>query len=232
MTLVGAALGLSATVVLPGPAWAEALGVTWLGPADAAVVQSILEYEVTGVVRALPESGASFTITQTDLSDGICRSFVVEQAESVAEGIACRAASGGWSAQGTEAAGLSAARPAAGATPVPTDSLALSPGSDGSLVPNEGPRQVQVARDPETGEVRTVISQSGAGSTGEELPELADWEVLVTTVIPPPLPARHPMRQSESPRAIGLADLVEHAVPAVGGSVEPLVPAPPLPPGQ
>ena len=224
MTLVGALLGLSVTAALPGPAQAEALGVTWLGPADAAVVQSILEYEVTGVVRALPESGASFTITETDLSDGICRSFVVERADSHDEGVACRAASGGWSAQGTEAADLSAARPAAGTAALPADSLPLAPGG--------GPLQVQVARDPETGEVRAVILRSDDGATGGALPELADWEVLVTTVVPPVLPARHPMRQSGSPRAIGLADLVEHAVPAIGGSAEPLVPAPPLRPGQ
>lgn len=232
MTLVGAALGLSATVALPGPAWAEALGVTWLGPADAAVVQSILEYEVTGVVRALPESGARFTITQTDLSDGICRSFVAERAGAVAEGVACRAASGGWSARGTEAAGLAATRPAAGATPVPADGLPLSADTDGAMAPGAGPLRVQVARDPETGEVRIVTSQSHGDPTADSLPELADWDVLVTTVIPPSLPARHPMRQSGSPRPIGLADLVEHAVPAVGGSPEPLVPAPPPRPAE
>ena len=228
LTLVGAALGLWAAAALPEPAWAEALGVPWLGSADAAVVQSILEYEVTGVDRALPESGATFTITGTDLSDGICRSFVVEQAEAVAEGIACRAASGGWSAQNAGTGALSAAAPAAGVATVSTGGLRSGLGRP--LL------QVQVARNPETGEVRSITSRVGGElvtATAADLPtELAEWDRVVTVVTPPVPPARHSPPQGPAPRAIGLADLVEHAVPAVGGGDEPLVPTPPSPPGQ
>ncbi len=229
MTLVWAALCLWASAALPEPAWAEAMGVPWLGAADTAVIQSILEYEVTGVTRALPESGASFTITSTDLSDGICRSFVVEQRESVAQGVACRAASGGWSARGSQADALSAAGPAAGPSAVTADGRGPT---FGSSTQGTGSFRVRVARNAASGEVRTVISPSGDEQLSTGLPDdLADWDVVVTTVIPPTLPTGHPMRQGSLPRPIGLADLVEHAVPAVGGSAEPLVPAPPARPG-
>ena len=228
LTLVGAALGLWAVAASPEPAWAEALGVPWLGSADAAVIQSILEYEVTGVDRALPESGATFTITRTDLSDGICRSFVVEQAEAVAEGIACRAASGGWSAQNAGVDALSAAGPAAGVS-------AISTGGPPSALGRPLLR-VQVARNPETGEVRSVTSRviaDAASASRADLPtNLADWNPVITVVTPPTPPARQSAPQNPAPRAIGLADLVEHAVPAVGGGDEPLVPTPPSPPAQ
>lgn len=236
MTLVGAALGLWAVVALPGPARAEALGVPWLGSADDAVIQSILEYEVTGVTRALPESGASFTITATDLSNGICRSFVVERPDAVEEGLACRAASGGWSARNSQGGALSAAD---------TRALLLDGSPSAGDVrrtvydpagPGRGSLQVQVARDPDTGEVRAITLPSDTQAPADAPPglpvELADWDMVVTTVTPPVLPSRHPMRESGSPEPIGLADLVEHAVPAIGGSVEPLVPVPPVQPGR
>ena len=237
--LVGVVLSSGAFAASVQPAAAEALGVPWLGSADAAVVQSILEYEVTGVARTLPESGASFTITRTDLSDGVCRVFVVDRGDTTADGVACRAASGGWTARDLPFDMLAAAEPG-GAPPLASQdaSPALQAGRTvyDPPAPGRRPIQVHVARDPETGEVRAVSSAGEAEAAeldASALPdEIADWEVVVTTVIPPPLPARHPGRQGAAPATIGLADLVEHAAPAIGGTVEPLLPAPPRQPDR
>ncbi|KAI9881958.1 MAG: hypothetical protein M1823_006330 [Watsoniomyces obsoletus] len=92
---------------------AQAIDARRLPEADRMVLQAALEHDRTDQARRLPNSGATLTITRTETSPRVCRSFSIESGGQAVASTACRTGGSRWEIEASSAVAM--AVPGAGA---------------------------------------------------------------------------------------------------------------------